>query len=122
MAKTRILIVEDEECIRTALARWFTIRGFDADQAQDGIEAIEKCARNVYDIITMDLEMPRMGGVQAIPLIKQKHPKTPIIVLTGFTERPEELDATGVARVLTKPILLHEIEQTVREVVGSAAS
>jgi len=120
MAKIRILIVEDEDCIRTALARWFTIRGFDADQARDGIDALEKCARNTYDIITMDLEMPRMGGVQAIPLIKQKHPETPIIVLTGFTEKPDELDATGVAKVLTKPVPLHEIEQTVRELIGTA--
>jgi two-component system response regulator AtoC len=119
--KMRILIVEDEENIRTALRRWFVMRGFDADEAGDGLEAIELCRQNRYDIITMDLEMPRMSGTEAIPLIRQTHPVVPIVILTGYVHEARELAQTGAARILTKPTPLRELEKAVLELVSKSA-
>jgi len=54
-----------------------TLRGFEVQQAMDGQEAVDCCEKSNYDVITMDLEMPRMGGVEAIALIKKTAPRGP---------------------------------------------
>lgn len=116
--KTSILVVEDEENIRTALTRWFELRGFDAEQACDGLEAVQMCDSKRYDIITMDLEMPRMNGVQAIGQIREKYPDIPIVVLTGYLSHTEESSLAGASRVLAKPMPLRELEKVVRELIA----
>ena len=112
--KFRILIVEDEAPIRNALLNWFTIRGFDADIAEDGLMAVEKCNTNVYDIITMDVDMPRMSGPEAIAQIRCKHPDLPIVVLTGYDRSLREDTIKNVAKVLSKPIPLRALEDELR--------
>jgi CheY-like chemotaxis protein len=117
--KPRILIVDDEEHIRSTLHRWFYLRGFDADQAQDGAEAVEKCANNEYDVITMDLEMPRMNGAEAIAIIRRTCPGLPIVLLTGYSQDSSEEVFHCVSKVLTKPLSLHQIEAEIRAVLPS---
>lgn len=118
MAKTRILVVEDEDCIRSALHRWFTLRGFDADQACDGLDAIEKCEKRQYDVITMDLDMPRMTGTEAIPIVRTILPEAIIIVLTGYVQGGRDAELAGVAEILTKPTPLRELEKVVRRLTA----
>ena len=96
------------------MARWFTLRGFEVDKAEDGLVAIEKCAQTDFDIITMDLEMPRLSGVEAIERIRQVNPHVPIIVLTGYPNEAEEVLELGAAKVLTKPLRLKDLEEEVR--------
>ena len=117
MGKPQLLIVDDEEGIRTALKRWFTLRGFDVEQAADGKEALELCRDHQYDIITMDLEMPRMGGLAAILAIREFQPEVPIVVLTGYVQDSAAAVRQGAAKVLTKPVRLRELETEVRELL-----
>jgi CheY-like chemotaxis protein len=112
-----ILIVDDEASIREALYRWFTLRGFQVEQAQDGLEAIEICKLKRFDAITMDVEMPRMNGLDAIPIIKNEHPDTAILVLTGFAKNLHKARELGAAIVMTKPVRLRELEQEVRKLI-----
>lgn len=121
MKKPSILIVDDEANIRTALERWFQIRGFDADQAADGFAAVEKCTAKSYDIITMDLEMPGMDGVETIAQIKKIAPNTPIIVLTGFPRSGANALGNGAAKILAKPMPLRELESHVRGLIAEPA-
>lgn len=115
MVKPRILIVDDEAHIRDALYRWFTRRGFDVHVAIDGMDAVEKCGREAYDIITLDIEMPRMTGIEALPHLRQSHMSKPIIVLTGYIQNPQDQWMQHVSRILRKPIQLCELEKIVRE-------
>ena len=117
LSKPRILIVEDEYNVRDALDRWFTLRGFEADEAEDGTVAVEKCRKSTYDVITMDLEMPKMNGIEAISHIRKIHPKTPIVVLTGFLPEPSGFSMAGVTQIVTKPVPLRELETIVRKVL-----
>lgn len=117
MERPRILIVDDDTNVRSAFQRWFSCRGFDADEAEDGVEAVDKCSRGAYDVITLDLEMPRMGGVQALPMIRKAQPDVPIVVLTGFANEAHALSPKDVARVLVKPMSLRELEDVVRELL-----
>ena len=113
-AKPRMLVVDDEENIRYALNRWFEMSGFDVDTAEDGAVAVEKCKAVQYDVITMDLVMPRMDGSTAIGAIRQMDPDVPIVVLSGFTDKAREDACAGATRVLAKPVLLRELEQEIR--------
>jgi DNA-binding response OmpR family regulator len=109
----KILIVDDEDSIRDALARWFTLRGYEVEKAEDGLAAVEKCAVSSFDIITMDLEMPRLSGMEAIERIRKTNPTVPIIVLTGYPNEAEEVLERGAAKVLTKPLRLRDLEEEV---------
>lgn len=110
----RVLVVDDEMSIREALARWLTLRGFDVEKAEDGQAAVERCAAAAFDIITMDLEMPRLGGLDAIEVIRKTQPAVPILVLTGYPNRLETISVSGPFKVLTKPQRLQDLEQEIR--------
>jgi DNA-binding response OmpR family regulator len=112
--KPKILVVDDEENIRFALNRWFEMSGFEVDTAEDGAVAVEKCKSRRYDIITMDLVMPRMDGSTAIGAIREMNPDVPILVLSGFPDRAAGSPCTGATKTLAKPMLLSELEQEVR--------
>ncbi|NUM56888.1 MAG: response regulator [Candidatus Hydrogenedentes bacterium] len=112
--KPRILVVDDEENIRFALNRWFEMSGFEVDTAEDGAVAVEKCRTGRYDVITMDLVMPKMDGPSAIGAIREANPDVPILVLSGFPDRVVDAPALGATKILAKPVLLSELEQEVR--------
>lgn len=112
--KPRILVVDDEANIRYALDRWFAMSGFDVDTAEDGAVAVEKCRASRYDVITMDLVMPKMDGPSAIGAIRELDPDVPILVLSGFPDRAADAPALGATKILAKPLMLSELEQEVR--------
>ena len=122
MAKTRILIVDDDEAVRYTLQRWFGLHGFEADVAENGLDAVEKCVQAEYDAILTDLEMPRMGGLEAMALIRVRQPGVPVVVLTGYAEVSNESAFSDAAKVLFKPLPLREIEKAVRELLARPAS
>lgn len=117
--KPKLLVVDDEENIRYALNRWFEMSGFDVDTAEDGAVAVEKCKTKQYDIITMDLVMPTMDGTTAIGEIRAMNPDVPIVVLSGFSDRPPQMNNSGATRIFAKPMMLTELEQEVRALLPS---
>lgn len=117
MGKPSILIVDDEANIRGALQRWFQICGFEVTSASDGLEAVILCETNRFDVITMDLEMPRMGGIQALTEIRKTHPLVPVIIVTGFARDTQLALRAGASKVLAKPLRLRDLEEEVRGVL-----
>jgi len=118
MAKARILIVDDDQSVRDALKRWFDLHGFTADEAEDGLDAVNKCAYSEYDAILTDLEMPRMGGLEAMARIRGLLPGVPVVVLTGYGDMLNEGLLSNPSKVLFKPVPLREIEKAVRELLA----
>lgn len=117
MGNPSILIVDDEANIRAALARWFDMRGFDVVTAADGLEAIDVCTNRRFDVITMDLEMPRMGGIEAIQIIRQSDSDVPILIVTGLPRDAGRALSGGATKILMKPLRLRELEVEVRRLV-----
>ena len=68
---TRILIVDDEEKIRQMIRKYAEYEGFETDEAEDGLKAVEKCSRNHYDLVVMDIMMPNLDGFSACKEIKK---------------------------------------------------
>ena len=110
----RILVVDDESTIRNVYFRWFTQRGFDVHTAPDGIVAVQQCRIDRYDIIIMDLKMPGMDGFAAIEAIRELHPDTPIIVVSGCSPDDTVVLTGSNLLALTKPLSLLDLERYVR--------
>ncbi|WP_440765902.1 chemotaxis-specific protein-glutamate methyltransferase CheB [Natronorubrum sp. DTA7] len=103
---TRVLVVDDSQFMRTVVDNALTEAGYDVETATDGSEAIETAAAYDPDIVTMDVEMPELGGIAAVERIMATNP-TLILMLSVHTEQGTEttLDALerGAIDFLHKP-------------------
>ena len=103
-AKVALLIVDDEAPIRKLLAKVAERAGFDADVAQDGIEALEMMERKDYQIAIVDLMMPRLSGYELVQKISALEPRPSVIVATAMMSGDTlSLDDSMVRRVIRKP-------------------
>lgn len=116
----RVVIAEDQQVIRRAFAAMLSLESdiVVVGQAADGVEAIEMVRAWQPDIVLMDLQMPRGGGIAAIRRIVAEHSKTQIIVLTTFDtdELVFEAIAAGAQAYLLKEASEQEILATIRAV------
>lgn len=81
----KLLVVDDEEKIRDIVCKYAAFSGYKADSAENGMVAVEKCARNKYDAVIMDIMMPELDGFSAVREIR-KFSSVPIIMLSARTE------------------------------------
>ncbi len=117
----RILIVDDERWVRDVFKDFCDLtQAFEIDLAGSGTEAIEKIESGKYDLVTMDLIMPEMSGVDALTEIKKRAPRTPVMVITGnATDRMvNQAGVQGACRVMYKPILLEEFVTEISRSLG----
>ncbi len=107
-SRYEVLIVEDVEANRTLLKTSLSALGFRVSEAVNGCEAIERAAAHRPDIILMDVEMPVMGGLEAVSRLRDRPTTatTPIIVLTANPSQEAETAAlsAGANRLLPKPV------------------
>ena len=103
--KGRILVVDDEEKIRTILATVLRDAGYEVEMARDGMEALGKSSEFKPELLIADLQMPRMDGMETILRIKERLPNTVSIILTAHGTIPSAVQAIkqGVYDYLTKP-------------------
>ena len=106
----KVLIVDDEDMIRAVLREYVEFEGGIADEAKDGMEAVLKCRENDYDILLMDVMMPRLDGFSAVKEIK-KIKDVPVIMLSARGEEYDKLFGfeLGVDDYVTKPFTPKEI-------------
>lgn len=105
MKPKKILIVDDEIDICSILGD-FLKDDFEVESAYDGEEALSKANWFVPDCVILDILMPKMSGVQAMRLLREKYPKIKIIVLTasGSDAMLKQCQAEGVSGYLLKPV------------------
>jgi DNA-binding NtrC family response regulator len=117
----RVLIVDDDDAIRTMVECVLRREAFAVDSARDGFEAIEKLAQNDYVAILLDLMMPRVDGLGVLEFLEQHRPELRPAVIVMSANLPGATDAVRegrVSRVLAKPFDLNEMLEYVR---GQAA-
>ncbi|MBO6263162.1 MAG: response regulator transcription factor [Clostridia bacterium] len=114
----KILIVDDEAKIREVLAEYAEFEGFESDQAADGMEAVSKCRQTNYDIILMDIMMPKLDGYSAVKEIK-KIKDIPVIMLSARGEEYDKLFGfeIGVDDYVVKPFSPKEVMARVNAVL-----
>jgi FixJ family two-component response regulator len=79
----RVVVVEDDEEVRTLLVRFLRRRGYSVEEARDGIEGLACVEKNVPDVVVTDMAMPGLDGLGLLKALKQMDPDMPVIVLTG---------------------------------------
>lgn len=106
----KVLIVDDEELIRNIIKDYCLVENFQTDEAENGLEAIQKVKNNDYDIIVLDIMMPKMNGYNAYEEIK-KIKNIPTIILSARDEEKDKLLSfdLGVDDYLTKPFSPKEL-------------
>ena len=101
-----ILLVDDEEIVRTATAEMIRDLGHSITEAASGEDALERLAQAEFDIVVTDYKMPRMDGAELIRHVRAQHPGTAVLLITGYTGVAE--DVLGIPR-LAKPFGQAEI-------------
>ena len=86
----KLLIVDDEAKIREVLKEYAEFEGFLTDEAVDGMEAVKKCRENDYDLIIMDVMMPKLDGFSSVKEIR-KFKNVPVLMLSARTEEYDKL-------------------------------
>ncbi len=106
----KILVVDDEKLIRDVIIQYAKLEKFEMDEAENGLEAIEKVKENDYDIVVMDIMMPKMDGYQATKEIK-KIKNIPFLMLSARGEVYDKLFGfeIGVDDYMTKPFSPKEL-------------
>jgi len=114
----RILIVDDEKSIREAVKEYAEFSGFEVIQAQDGVEAVEKVRHADFDIIIMDIMMPKLDGYSACKEIK-KIKDIPVIMLSARGEEYDKLFGfeIGIEDYVVKPFSPKELMARITAVI-----
>lgn len=108
--KGRVLVVDDEDNVRKVIRMTLAKAGYDVVEAADGGKAIEVLRADdnplMVDVITCDIRMPKVNGVEAIQFFRDQFPSIPVVVITGFpdTSLAVSLLKTGVVDYVTKPV------------------
>ena len=114
----KLLIVDDEAMIRQVLCEYAVFEGYEIDEAEDGMEAIRKCRENKYDLIIMDIMMPKLDGFSAVKEIK-KIADIPVIMLSARSEEYDKLFGfeIGIDDYVVKPFSPKEVMARVAAVI-----
>lgn len=110
-AKHRILHVDDEEDFRIQVCQLLTGEGYEVDLVASGIEAMNILQKATFDLVLLDLNMPKVDGMEVLAFIKEKYPSTQVIMLTGVDDVRQAVDCMkrGAFHYIPKPIRLDEL-------------
>jgi len=84
--KARILIVDDEEIVIKSCLRILGDGNYETDTAMDGWEALKKIDETTYDVVILDIMMPRIGGLEVLQQVKERYPDIDVIMVTGLSQ------------------------------------
>ena len=107
----RILVVDDDRAVRESLRRSLAFNGYTVELAEDGVEALERIARDRPDAVVLDQMMPRLDGLGVCRQLRSSGDDVPVLMLTALDSIPERvagLDA-GADDYLAKPFALEEL-------------
>ncbi len=112
---TRILIVDDEEIVVRSCQRILADGGFEIDVAHDGWEALRRVDEHDYDIIILDIMMPKIDGLEVLQHVKERHPDTDVIMVTGLSQIQTAVQSMklGAFDYLSKPFDPDELRHVV---------
>ena len=118
-----ILLVEDEDSVRTFTKKALELSGYNITEAYDGVSALKYVneEKNNYDLVITDVMMPEMDGPTLASEIKKNNPQQKILFISGYTENHENLNSVEEKEVyfLNKPFTLEELNLTVKKVIQS---
>lgn len=115
----RILVVDDEEKIRTIIRKYAEFEGYDVTEAKDGIEALQLCRSQDFDVIILDIMMPKLDGFSTCRKIREIK-TTPVIMLSARGEEYDRIHGfeMGVDDYVVKPFSPKELMMRIKVVIS----
>ncbi|MHC4138241.1 MAG: response regulator [Planctomycetota bacterium] len=118
---TTILIVEDDNNQRLLYEQELKLEGYEIVTASDGKEALERVQEQLPDIIIMDINMPKMDGIEAMGRILSKKKEIPIIINTAYSNYKDNFMSWAADAYIVKSSDLSELKNAVKEVLVKRA-
>lgn len=116
MEKTqRILVIEDEENMRMLISEELQDEGFDVEVASDVQEGLALLTSHDYDLVTIDVEMPGMSGLEVAGLIREKKIPVKIILLTAYSHYKADLSSWAADAYVVKSSDFTELKQVIAD-------
>jgi CheY-like chemotaxis protein len=112
-----ILVADDNEDLLDTFAMILKRRGFSVETADNGAAAVDKYKRRRFDVVLMDIVMPEMDGVEASRKIREMHPDTAIILMTGYSDEAQLKLAfdQGTRYIVQKPVKIEQLIEIITE-------
>lgn len=120
----KVLVVDDDPVVGRSFDRVLSERGYAVITAASGQEALDRMAREDYDMVFTDIRMPGMDGIDVAARIKARQPWMPVVIVTGYGTADAQARAreVGVTAFLHKPLSPDAIEATAREALSGTAA
>lgn len=117
--KNRILVADDEDALRSVLSSELEGEGYSVKDAADGQQAISWLKKQEFDLILLDIKMPNVDGFEVLKFVKENHPKTKVVMLTGFADLKNAIESKklGAEDFVSKPYDLVDLLTTVERVL-----
>ena len=114
----RVLVIDDDKYIRSAIAELLTYEGYEVHQAEDGATGLVIAERLQPDLILLDLALPERSGLEVLQRVKESQPTRdiPVIIVSAYATLLLRVEATRAAGVLHKPFEFQELLNRVNEV------
>ncbi|MDE6302777.1 MAG: response regulator transcription factor [Clostridia bacterium] len=115
----KILLVEDEKELARALAKMLTKEDYDVDCVYDGADGLNFASTGMYDLILLDVIMPKMNGFEVLSEIRRKKIDTPVIMLTALADEHDKIQGLdkGADDYVSKPFSFNELSARIRAVL-----
>ena len=115
----RILLVEDERELSRALAKMLSKDGYDVDCVYDGADGLNFASTGMYDLILLDVIMPKMNGFEMLGELRRKKMDTPVIMLTALNDENDKIAGLdkGADDYVSKPFSINELLARMRAVL-----
>lgn len=115
----KILVVDDEENIRELYRDELVEQGFEVNLAEDGFKALEMLSTFKPDLITLDVKMPGIDGLEVLRRIREKDVNIPVLLLTAFGEFRQDFNTWASDAYIVKSANLSELVDTVHTLLGT---
>ena len=118
--KRSILVVDDEEALRSVLNSELINEGYDVQTASDGDDAIAEIDKAPFDLVLLDIKMPRVSGFEVLKHIKEHAGGTKVVMLTGFADLKNAIESKklGANDFVSKPYDLVDLLTTIERVLN----
>lgn len=114
-AKLRILVVDDERIVCDRLKHSLEKFGFDVEACTDSQEALNRIAEQRFDVLVTDIKMRGPSGIDVMNFVREHHPSTKVIVITGFAtvEMATEVMKGGAVDFIPKPFQMSQLRDLI---------
>ncbi|MDR3554294.1 MAG: sigma-54 dependent transcriptional regulator [Syntrophobacteraceae bacterium] len=123
MSPGKILAIDDEQNIRHLIESEFTLEGYEVKTARDGQEGLKLLDNEPFDVVLLDIKLPRMNGIEVLRRVKKRCPAPEVLMITGYGDIKTAVESLklGAREYITKPFKLDELQGLVKRAIADSA-